>query len=78
MVVAALKKETVLAGAFSVIVILQTFRFVSLESDDVTLCVVSGAVDIAAGVEAARPEAAQGEGSLPMGLVTPHLHFIVI
>ena len=73
MVVAALKKETVLAGAFSVIVvILQTFRFVSLESDDVTLCVVSGALDIAAGVEAARPEAAQGEGSLPLGLVTPH------
>ena len=54
------------------IVILQTFRSVSLDSDDVTLCVVSGAVDIAAGVEAARPEAAQGEGSLPMGLVTLH------
>ena len=49
-----------------------------VESDDVTLCAVSGAVDIAAGMEAARPEAAQGEGSLPMGLVSPHLHFIVI
>ena len=43
-----------------------------VESDDVMLCAVSGAVDIAAGVEAARPEAAQGEGSLPMGLVSPH------